>query len=140
MIWEGIDSVVKVQVKDGKIMRFNIYQPSNSEMKTKVKRKRVKQKEYDQYWNHLKNCLAEKKHHINKSQLNIIKKPGKEKGTMLVKSISDGTTYHFGIYQDKNYVANSSYSPKSFIEDKFPGFEERQKLVDLIAGFESLTE
>ncbi|MFD0798228.1 hypothetical protein ACFQZJ_12220 [Maribacter chungangensis] len=137
---KGLSGQYIIYQNDGKIKRYKVFQPSDSDLKTKVKRKRVRKKDFQNYWNYLKNCISEKKFQINKTQLNIDAKPGKEKGTRLVKSISDGTTYHFSVYQGKNYIAYASFEPKSFIEDEYPGFEERQKLVDLMAGFETLAE
>lgn len=137
---KGLSGPYIIYQNDGKIKRYNVFQPTDSDLKTKIKRKRVRKKDFEKYWDYLNNCISEKKFQINKSQLNVNAKPGKEEGTSLVKSISDGATYHFSIYQGKNYIAYASYEPKSFIEDEYPGFEERQKLVDLMAGFESLME
>lgn len=137
---KGLRGKYIIYQNDGRIKRFNVFQPSDSNLKTKIKRKKVKKKDYKNYWNYLNNCISEKKFHINKSQLNITEKPGKEKGIQLVLSVSDGGTYHFSLHQSDKYIAYSSYAPESFIEKEFPGSKERQKLVNLMAGFESLME
>ena len=102
--------------------------------------KRIKKKEDQYYWSHLNNCIEENKYKIEKSKLNITEKKGEEEGTVITKVISDGADYSFWICQGKDYIAYGSYEPKSFIEDKFPGWKERQKLVDLMSGFEKLTK
>ena len=137
---KGQNSEFIVYQNDGKVKRFVVYQPSSPELKTKIKSKRIKKKEYQYYWNHLNNCIEENKYKIDKSKLNINEKKGEEKGTVITKVISDGADYSFWIYQGKNYIAYGSYSPESFIEDEFPGWEERKKLVDLMQGFEKLTK
>lgn len=137
---KGQNSEFIVYQNDGKVLKFIVYQPNSIELKTKIKRKRIKKKEYEYYWSHLYKIIQENKYIIDKSKLNIVEKKGEEKGTVVRKVVSDGSNYSFWICQEKNYIAYGSYSPKSFIEDKFPGWNERQKLVDLMNGFEKLTQ
>ncbi|MGW9684037.1 hypothetical protein [Flagellimonas sp. 2504JD1-5] len=137
---KGQNSEFIVYQNDGKVKRFVVYQPNSAELKTKVKRKRIKKKEYQYYWNYLQESINDNKFQIDKSKLNITKKKGKEEGTVESMSISDGANYHFQICQGKNYIAYGSYEPISYIEKEYPGSDERQKLVDLMNGFEKLTE
>lgn len=137
---KGFSEQYIIYQKDGKIKRFHIFRPTDLDLKTKIKRKRVRKKDYEKYWAYLNHCIAAKKFQIDKSQLNTTRKPGKEKGTELVTHVSDGATYHFGVYQGHHYIAYASYTPTSFIKNEFPGYLERQKLVDLMTGFESLIE
>ncbi|KAA5820414.1 hypothetical protein FPF71_17770 [Algibacter amylolyticus] len=137
---KGQNSEFIVYQNGGKVKRFIVYQPNSTEFKTKVKRKRIKKKHYEYYWNYLRQCITGNKLKIDKSKLNITEKKGKEEGTVQSMSISDGANYHFQICQGKNYIAYGSYEPKVYIENEYPGSEERQKLVDLMNGFERLTE
>ncbi|WP_299626886.1 hypothetical protein [uncultured Tenacibaculum sp.] len=137
---KGQNSEFIVYLNNGKVKRYVVYQPNSTELKTKIKRKKIKKKEYKYYWNHLNNIIEGNKYVIDKSKLNITKKKGEEEGTMITMSISDGTNYSFWICQGNNYLAYGSYSPESFIDGKFSGWKERQKLVDLMNGFEKLTE
>jgi len=137
---KGQNSEFIVYQNDGKVERFVVYQPNSTELKTKIKRKRIKKKDYQYYWNHLNNIIQENNYIIDKSKLNINEKKGEEEGTIVTKIISDGADYSFWICQGRNYIAYGSYSPKSFIEDRWPGWKERQKLVNLMNGFEKLTE
>ena len=131
-----------VYQNDGKVKRFVVNQPNTTEKKTKIKRKKIKKKEYKYYWGFLNSCVKENKFKIEKSKLNITEKKGIENGKATVENmyISHRVKYHFWIYQGKNYIAYGSTSPKVYIENKFPGYKERQKLVDLINGFKSLSE
>ncbi len=137
---KGQNSEFIVYQKNGKVKRFIVYQPSSAEKKTKIKRKRIKKKEYKYYWEYLNRCITENKFKIDKSELNITEKKGEKEGTIQTMNVSDGTNYSFWICQGKNYIAFGSYSPTSFIEGKYPGYKERQKLVDLMNGFEKLTK
>jgi hypothetical protein len=46
-------------------------------------------------------------------------------------AVSDGANYSLEITQGCAYSAYSTYSPETYIEEKYPGWEERKKLVDL---------
>ena len=137
---KGQNSEFIVYLNDGKVKRYVVYQPNSTELKTKIKRKKIKKKEYKYYWNHLNDIIEGNKYIIDKSKLNITEKKGEEEGTMITMSVSDGANYSFWICQGNNYLAYGSYSPESFIDGKFPGWKERQKLVNLMEGFENLTE
>ena len=137
---KGQNSEFIVYLNDGKVKRYVVYQPNSTELKTKIKRKKIKKKEYKYYWNHLNDIIEGNKYIIDKSKLNITEKKGDEEGTMITMSVSDGANYSFWICQGNNYLACGSYSPESFIDGKFPSWKERQKLVNLMEGFENLTE
>lgn len=137
---KGVNSEFIVYQNDGRVKRFVVFQPNTPELKTKIKRKRIKKKEYKYYWNFLQECVNDNKFQIDKSKLNITQKKGKEEGTVEMMSISDGASYYFEICQGKSYITYGSYEPKSYIENEYPGSEERQKLVELMNGFETLTE
>lgn len=135
---KGLNSEFIVYQNDGVVKRFIVYQPNSTDLKTNIKRKKIKKKEYQYYWSYLQKCVNDNKLKIDKSRLNITEK--KSKGTFAIKVISDGADYHFQICQGKNYIAYGSYEPESFIRDEYPGWKERKKLVDLMRGFEQLTE
>ena len=137
---KGLSSDFIVYQNDGTVKRFVVFQPYSNESKTEIKHKRIAKKDYPYYWNHLNSCIEKKTYKIDKSKLNITEKEGEKKGTVESMIISDGVNYHFWICQGKNYIAYGSYAPITYIKNKYPGYEERQKLVDLIDGFQKLTE
>lgn len=136
---KGQNSEFIVYQNDGKVLRFLVYQPNSPELKTKIKRKRIKKKRYKYYWAYLQACIRTHKINIDTSKLNITSRKGKEEGTQESMHVSDGANYFLQICQGKNYITYQSYSPESYIRAKYPGYEERQKLVDLMNGFEELS-
>jgi hypothetical protein len=71
---KGQNSEFIVYQNDGKVLRFIVYQPNSTELKTKIKRKRISRKEYKYYWNHLNDIIQGNKYLIDKSKLNITEK------------------------------------------------------------------
>ncbi len=136
---KGVNSEFIVYHNEGKVNRYMVFEPIESSKKIKIKRKRVKKKNYQFYWRYLQICAQENKFIIDKSKLNITQKKGEEKGTVQTMSVSDGTNYSLWVYQGKRYIAYGSYAPFSYIDAKYPGHIERQNFVKLITGFENLS-
>lgn len=128
---------------NGKVSRFIVYQNDGkilkftSDSKNKIKRKLVKKKNYILYWDLLSKLSRENKFEIQSDQLNITSKPD-GKGMQTTMLVSDGHTTSIEICKENKYVAYGSENPEKFIEAKFPGYVERQKLVDLIQEFDNL--
>ena len=128
---KGTTSNFIVYQNDGKIKKFIL------DSKNKIKRKAVKKRDYSRYWNLLNKLNSESKFELIKEQLNITSKPS-ENGNEITLVISDGYTLSFEICFENKYSCYSSSNPNSFIEKEFPGYTERQKLVDLIQEFDNL--
>jgi len=137
---KGTVSNFIVYENGGKVKRYEVFESYNTEKKIKIKRRRVKKKEFKHYWNYFSESITDGKLKIDQSKLNITEKKGTEEGTRESMMVSDGANYHFWIRQNKKYIAYGSYAPNSYINGKYPGYKERQKLVDLINGFEKLIE
>jgi hypothetical protein len=137
-----------VFLNNRKVKKYFIYNLRTETLKPKINRKKIKKREYEFYWALLNKCILEKKLHIEESQLNIerrrsAKEIDKENGTILEiieGGVSHGSDYHFNIFQGKKYITFHSFAPEYYIEEKFPGFEERQKLVDLMNEFQDLID
>ena len=95
-------------------------------------------KDYESYWVYLQNCIAEKKFSLDESKIIIPEERGKEEGAVIMSDIRDANTSYFGTYQGGSYITIQSYALDLFLEDKYYGFEERQKLVDIIIGIKSV--
>ncbi len=135
--WQnGTISKFVVFQNDGKILKYDIYFKNGLD-KPIVKKRSLIKKKYKFYWEFLSNHFTKGSFKIDNSKLNIEVKP-EEENRVSTLVISDGTLYNFNIYQNVNYISYSSYSPESYIERKFPGYEERQKLVNLVTEFEEL--
>lgn len=127
---KGMISEFIVYQTDGKVLKYI------SDVKNKIKRKSLKKKKYFLYWDLLNKCIGEKKFEIQKNQLNITSKPSENGETQL--SVSDGTNETFELWQENKYIVYSSQSPQTYINEKYLGYQERQKLVDLIEEFSTL--
>lgn len=129
--FNGTISEFIVYQNDGKILKYT------ADVKNKIKRKSLKKKNYFVYWDVLNKCIREKKFEIQKNQLNITSKPS-ENGVTQHLSVSDGTNETFELWQENKYIVYSSQSPLTYINEKYLGYQERQKLVDLIEEFSTL--
>ncbi|QLG44288.1 hypothetical protein [Costertonia aggregata] len=120
-----------VYLNNGQVERYEL---TNVKRKIRVKKKRVSKNGYDRYWKFLNSCIQENRFEFDEKKLSGIN----EDGSIINIGISGGTTKHFALYQNKDYAEYSSFSPNIFIHGKTYGFEEKQKLLNLIDEFENL--
>lgn len=73
--------------------------------------------------------LIDKLLSINPNFLNIITNENNE-----TISVEDGTTYQIELYKKRCKVSYNTYSPNVYIDNKYPHFEERKKLLDVYNG------
>ena len=129
----GIVSNLIIYQNDGKILKYTL------DSKFKIKRKLVKRKNYKMYWDLLNKLTLENKFEIQSDQLNITSKPD-DKGNATSVQVSDGYIISIEVCKGNNYTAYGSENPDIFIKEKYPGYMERQKLVDLIQEIDNLFE
>lgn len=130
----NLESDYIIYLNNGKVRHYKIFWQINNKSINKKKRKRVKEDEYSKYWQFLYNRVDEGKFKIDQAQLETIG----EKANTLKQAISGGQTYHFGLYQGENSIEYISFLPTMFSSEEYPGFKEKQKLVELIEGFQNL--
>lgn len=106
----------------------------SDEKKLKIIKKRISKKKYKFYWEFLNSCSKENLFDIDYTQLNITSKPINDSRSESM-IISDGLLQSFEITKLNEYSAFDTYCPESYIEKKYPGYEERQKLLTLITRF-----
>ncbi|MBL7473318.1 hypothetical protein [Robertkochia sediminum] len=135
---KGMISKFLVYQNNGKVTRYDVFQPSDPKDKTDITRRKIRKQDYKFYWSYLNECSNNDLFEIDRSRLNITKKPNKDAGRVLEMNAVDGTNYHFEICQGNNYIAYGTYAPESYIKEKYPGWKERQKLLNLMEGFEQL--
>ncbi|WP_143017586.1 hypothetical protein [Kriegella aquimaris] len=131
---KGLDSDLIVYLNNGQVKLYKVSESVGSELKPKIKRGRLKKNEYSRYWKFLNTCISKEKFKIDKAKLNLENK----ENTTLPLAISAGQTYHFRLHQNKKYTIYSSFAPKIYISLKSQGFEEMQRLVDLMEGFKNM--
>lgn len=137
---ENIEFIV--YQNNGIVKRFVVYQPNSPEFDEKIQQKRVKRNHYRYYWDFLEKCINENLFQIDSKKLNITQKTTIDEDKRTVESIivSDGVNYQFQICQAKKVINYESYAPKSYIKEAYPGYEERQQLVDIMNQFKQLTK
>jgi hypothetical protein len=134
----GIHTNLIVFQNDGNVLRYNVFFSNDSLKKIKIIKKRIKKEKIEDYWKFIKSVAEENKLNIDKSKLNI-ERIKYEDGTVLKYSTrSDCVDESFEITQGNKKTYFSTYDALYQIEQKNAGFEERQKLVDLIKELENL--
>lgn len=128
---KGLDSDLVVYMNNGQVKLYKIHEPVNDALEPKIKRERIKKNEYHRFWDFLNTCINQEKFNINKARLNVV-------NSALQQAVSGGLTYHFGLYQNKKQTTYSCFAPNIYISLKSTGFEEKQKLVDVMEGFENV--
>ena len=134
----GIHSNLIVFQNDGIVLKYNVFFPNDSLKKIKISKKRIKKEKIEDYWKFIKSVTEENKLNIDKSKLNI-ERIKYEDGTVLkYNTRSDCVDESFEIIQGAKNSYFSTYDAEYQIEQKNSGFEERQKLVNLINEVENL--
>jgi len=132
----GLESDYVVYLSNGKVKRYKVSWQTNKVLVRKKKRIRIKKSKLQKYWEFLNKCIVEGKLPIDKEQL----KTTGEKANTLKQAISGGQTSYLGFYQGKKQMEYSSFIPSMFISEEYSGHKEKQKLVDVMTGFENLFE
>lgn len=133
----GIHSNLIVFQNNGEILRYDMFFPNDSLKKVKIKKKKIPKIRIQDYWNCIHKIVAENKINIDKNLLNI-ERVETDEGFLKVSTRSDSVDESFEITQKDKFTYFSTYDPLYQISQKNPGFEERQKLVDLINEIENL--
>jgi hypothetical protein len=133
----GIHSNIIIFQNDGKILRYDVFFPNDSLKKIKINKKRIKKEKIENYWKLIIKIAEDNKLNIDNSKLNI-ERIKTDEGILKYSTRSDSVDESFEIIQGNKYTYFSSYDPLYQIEQKNAGFEERQKLVDLINEVENL--
>jgi hypothetical protein len=134
---KGIAAHFLVFQNDGKVLKYEAFFPSQKKFEIKIKNQKLNQKKIKPYWQFLNECVANDRFKIQKEKLNIIEKPIGD-SIVETRNFTEGLTYEIEIVQNNKQLKYSSYAPKSYIEDEYPGFEERIKLVTLLKDIENL--
>jgi hypothetical protein len=134
---KGIAAYFLVYQNDGKIAKYEVFFPSQKKYSTKTKKLKINKNKFKSYWQFINDCADNKRFKIQKDRLNIIEKPVGD-SIVETRNFTEGLTYEIEIMQNNKFIKYSSYAPKSYIEDEYPGYEERIKLVSLLKDIENL--
>ena len=122
---------------DGKIFKYGMFVTSNND-KSKIKSKEIKRNKIKIiYYKYLEDLFLNNKLDINKELLKIKEKPN-ENGTVSTMTISDSVNEYYEITQGNQTTYFSFYSVHSYINENYPGIEDKKKFANLISNFEKL--
>jgi len=133
-----------VFLNDGTIKRFRIVHYLDSVSVYPIV---VDSTDFESYWNFLALCDTEEKLHFDQSLLNakpkctVTKEATHESPTTLKtceSAPSHGLSYNLSLYQGKKEQLYRTFAPEYLIPNKFPGYEEKQKLVNLFQALQNL--
>ena len=133
----GIHSNLIIFQNDGKVLRYDMFFPNDSLNKIKIHKKRIKKEKIENYWKLIIKIAEENKLNIDNHKLNI-ERIETDEGILKYSTRTDCVDESFEIIQGHKFTYFSSYDPLYQIEQKNAGFEERQKLVDLINEVENI--
>ena len=126
----------------GNVVLYETIDSKHSSKKLKIRKLPIKNSNQNLYWEFLKRFNNTSEFQIDKTKLNITQRiieNGMNKDKLIEETvISDGHSITFEITQYNKNTIYSSYSPEEYIKMKYPGMEERQKLLNLINTLEEL--
>jgi len=120
--FEHVLSRFIVYFKDGTVKKFTIHNRSGT-----VTELAVQPGEKARYVQFLNNWVTDERLQLERILL-----------TGASFTVPNGTTDYFTVYHAGKALHLSSYASAIYIEHKEPGWQERQKLLDLIDNFEAL--
>ncbi|MCI1267362.1 MAG: hypothetical protein LKG19_12375 [Saprospiraceae bacterium] len=140
--WHRSNSKFIVYDNHGKVFLFETINSKCSSNKLKIRKLPLKNSKQYLYWEFLNRFNNASEYQIDKTKLNITQRTidnGMVEDKLVEETvIYDGHTITFEITQFKKNTIYSSYSPEEYIKMKYPGMEERQKLLNLIKTLEEL--
>lgn len=98
---------------------------------------RLNKKQSKVFFNQLNQNVESNFYEINTDSLNIMTKPIND-SMSYSNNISDGSTYNFWMWKGNRGSVFSSYSPRDFIYENFPGSNHRKNLLRLIKSYVTL--
>lgn len=126
----------------GNVVLYETIDSKDSSNQLKIRKLPLKNTNQYLYWEFLNRFNNTSEFQIDKTKLNITQKTidhGLKEDKLIEETvISDGHSVTFEITQYNKNTIYSSYSPEEYIKMKYPGMEERQKLLNLIKTLEEL--
>lgn len=126
----------------GNVVLYETIDSKDSSNQLNIRKLPLKNNKQNLYWDFLNRFNNTFEFQIDKTKLNITQKTidnGMNEVKLIEETvISDGHSITFEITQYNKNTIYSSYSPEEYIKMKYPGMEERQKLLNLINTLEEL--
>lgn len=126
----------------GNVVLYETIDSKDTSNQLKIRKLPLKNNKQYLYWEFLNRFNNTSEFQIDKTKLNNTQKTidnGMIDDKLIEETIiSDGHSVTFEITQHNKNTIYSSYSPEEYIKMKYPGMEERQKLLNLIKTLEEL--
>jgi hypothetical protein len=133
---KGNESKLYVYTKDEGVRYFQIFTPKKGKGgKRVIKEKRLNKKQQRYYVDLLRKVRKNNFTNINKSQLNITQR---KNGEFL--KIESGTSFRFRYIGYDYYKDFYTYAPQKYVDNRYPGWMERVKLLSLIIDFNKMAK
>lgn len=131
----GTSSDFVVYNNDGTIEKYKTFLSFKAE--NTVKKIKVPKRKYVYYKQFITECVTDNLFDIDTTKLNI-QTVTDENGITQSMTVHDATNISFELIKDNQYSKFESYAPELYIESKAIGYEEREKLVNLVNKFEAV--
>jgi hypothetical protein len=122
-----------------KVVLMRKHVSKNSEIKPKIEKIKIDKSMSPSFREWLDTCVSQGLFNLNQSQLDFNEKPISP-GRVSSMIIADGVYYRFAIFHGRKYLSYSSSDPQAFIDEDYPGKEEREKFLKVIDSYYSLTK
>ncbi len=127
---EGTTSKLFVFAKNNEVRYFNIFTPDkNSNRSRSIKEKKMNSNTEKYYLHLLKEVRQNNFFDLVSDSLNIT-----NDGQRIVK-IKSGKTFRLRYIGYDYYKDYNTYAPERYIQNRIPGWQQRQKMLNLIASF-----
>jgi len=130
----GTESRLYIFAPDGTVRYFTFYIANGEQKKRKIKEEQLSQKQQEQIKQLLRRCRETNFSHINPKLLNITVKDNVD----LI--VSRGETFRFRYIGLDYYKDFATYAPLRYIERKFPGWQDRAAMLNLIIDFTQIAD
>ena len=133
---EGNESKLFMYTKNDGVRYFQIFTPKKgTKGKRVIKEKRLNRKQQEYYIELLRKVRANNFTNINKAGLNITKR---RNGQFL--KVGKGTSFRLRYIGYDYFKDFYTYAPQQYVDQKYPGWMERVKLLSLIIDFNKMTK
>ena len=125
-------SLFLVFSNNGKVLRYDVFYPKNQNDKIIIEKRKTKKEDYKRLWSLLNESSLKKRFEIDTTKLNITEYENDEGKTKIIYNGNiGGLEYQIELIQNHRIRIFKTYEPVWFIKLKVPGYEERQKFLEL---------
>lgn len=102
-------------------------------------KEKVSTQEQGQCNDWLGHCLDKGLFNLNQASLSNTKKPNPNTGKVESIQVSDGVQYRISVILNRRFLRYTASNPETYIEEDYPGKEDRLKFLEIVESFRALT-